>query len=119
MNILIIHPSFPGQYFYLCRYLAKNPENRVMFLAKDNAIETNLKGVELALYKAPREVNKETHHYMVPAEEAILTAIHAPPFCIIKKCLHNIPKYSIIQNGGNNNRKFSNIIICGCSSSVE
>ena len=73
MNILIIHPSFPGQYFYLCRYLAKNPENRVMFLAKDNAIETNLKGVELALYKAPREVNKETHHYMVPAEEAILT----------------------------------------------
>ena len=72
MNILIVHPSFPGQYFYLCRYLAQNPENKVVFLAKDNSIKTELPGVNLALYQKPREVNKEIHHYLYPAEEAIL-----------------------------------------------
>ena len=72
MNILIIHPSFPGQYFYLCRYLAKNPENNVCFLAKSNAIDTELPGVSLALYQKPREITKDIHHYLHAAEEAVL-----------------------------------------------
>lgn len=73
MNILIVHPSFPGQYFYLCQYLAMNPENKVVFLAKDNSIGTMLKNVDLALYKKPQEVNKKyTHPYLFPATEAVL-----------------------------------------------
>ena len=49
MNILIIHPTFPGQYFYLSTDLAKNPENKVVFLAKENSINAMLAGVDLAL----------------------------------------------------------------------
>ena len=73
MNILIVHPSFPGQYFYLCQYLAANPENKVVFLAKDNSIGTMLNNVDLALYKKPMEVDKEhTHPYLFSATEAVL-----------------------------------------------
>lgn len=73
MNILIIHPSFPGQYFYLCQYLAANPENKVVFLAKDNSIKTMLPQVNLAIYKEPVEVNiPHTHPYLIPATEAVL-----------------------------------------------
>ena len=35
MNILILHPSYPGQFVYLCDFLAKNPENKVVFLTKN------------------------------------------------------------------------------------
>lgn len=72
LNILIIHPSFPGQYYYLCRYLAINPENKVVFLAKVNAIQANLKNVDLFLYDAPRSATKGIHHYLVSVEEAVL-----------------------------------------------
>lgn len=73
MNILIIHPSFPGQYFYLCRYLGANKENKVVFLAKDNAIHSMLDNVDLAIYEKPQEVDEaHTHHYLRPATEAVL-----------------------------------------------
>ena len=72
MNILITHPSFPGQYFYLSRYLAMNPENRVVFLSKENGIGGNLEGVQLGIYQKPREVSAETHGYLRAAEEAVL-----------------------------------------------
>ena len=73
MNILIIHPTFPGQYFYLSTYLAKNPENKVVFLAKENSINAMLAGVDLALYEAPNPVAPETHRYLKVATEAVLT----------------------------------------------
>lgn len=72
MNILIIHPSFPGQYFYLCSYLAQDKNNRVVFLAKENAIKSNLPGVELALYKPPHDIPEDTHHYLHYAAKAVL-----------------------------------------------
>lgn len=53
MNILILHPSFPGQFLYLAPYLAKNPENRVYFLSKENAIGINFEGVRLGIYQPP------------------------------------------------------------------
>lgn len=73
MNILVLHPAFPGQFLYLAPYLGKNPENKVVFLAKDNTIGVNLSGVGLALYKAPRAVRKDCHPYLQPTEEAVLT----------------------------------------------
>lgn len=73
MNILIIHPSFAGQFLYLASYLGQNKENRVVFLAKTNSMGVQLAGVQLALYKAPRAVDKEhAHHYLITTEEAIL-----------------------------------------------
>ena len=72
MDILIVHPSFPGQYYYLARYLAQAPENRVLFLCKENSINTNLPGVNMAIYKPPPQVPEGTHHYVGTALEAIL-----------------------------------------------
>lgn len=72
MNILILHPNFPGQFFYLAGYLGANPENRVVFLAKSLGANVKYPGVQVALYKPMREVSKETHGYLQPAEEAVL-----------------------------------------------
>ena len=55
MNILVIHPSFPGQFLYLANYLGRNPENKVYFLAEDNNIGVQLAGVKLGLYTKPSE----------------------------------------------------------------
>ena len=65
MKILIIHPSFPGQFLNLALRLGENPENEVLFLSKVNTIDASIKGVRLALYKGPHEVAKETHPYLV------------------------------------------------------
>jgi len=70
MNILILHPAFPGQFLYLCGYLAQNPENKVVFLAKENTIGTNIAGVSLALYEKPKS-SEGGHSYLKPADEAV------------------------------------------------
>lgn len=60
MNILFIHPSFPGQFLYLCAHLAQNPDNKVYFLSEQNGIGgANIKNVKLMLYKAGED-NKKT-----------------------------------------------------------
>ncbi|WP_294153910.1 glycosyltransferase [uncultured Selenomonas sp.] len=71
MNILFLHPNFPGQFLHLARHFASMGGNRVVFLSK----QTNgnqLRGVEVALYKPSREPHKDTHHYIKPLEEAVL-----------------------------------------------
>ena len=75
LNILILHPSFPGQYMYLASYLGSKPENNVMFLSKENSIQTNLKGVQLGLYKPPTEEETnwaKSSGHLNPAAEAML-----------------------------------------------
>ena len=75
MNIFILHPSFPAQYLSLAPYLAQNPENTVTFLSKENSINTNLKGVTLALYAKPNEKATkwmETCGPLRPAAEAVV-----------------------------------------------
>ena len=75
MNILLLHPSFPGQYLHLAPYLAQNPENKVVFLAKDNSIKTNFKNVQLGLYKQPSEKAEKwvkTCGPLMPAAEAVI-----------------------------------------------
>lgn len=73
MKILIIHPSYAGQFIYLAAYLGRNPENDVVFLAKTNSMGVKIAGVRLALYKAPQPVdNEHTHHYLRTATEAVL-----------------------------------------------
>ena len=79
MNILFVHPSFPGQYLYLAPYLARNPENKVVFLAKDNSIRTQLPGVKLGIYQKPTEdVTKwiDSCGPLRPAAEAVVDGQH-------------------------------------------
>ena len=75
MNIFILHPSFPAQYLNFAPYLATNPENHVYFLSKENSIDTQLKGVTLALYKKPNEEMSawiEQGGFLRPAAEAVI-----------------------------------------------
>ena len=75
MNIFVLHPSFPAQYLNIAPYLARNPENKVFFLSKENSINANLPGVTLALYKKPDDKAVEwtkTCGPLRPAAEAVL-----------------------------------------------
>ena len=71
MNILILHPSYPGQFVYLSDFLAKNPENKVVFLTK-NVNQIAIPNIKLAIYKPEREVSKDVHNYLHYIEEAVL-----------------------------------------------
>lgn len=71
MNILILHPSFPGQFIYLAKFLAKSTENKVVFLTK-NINGHDIEGVQVAVYKTEREVSTAMHAYLKPAEAAVL-----------------------------------------------
>ncbi len=75
LNILFLHPNFPGQYLYLAPYLARRPENKVCFLSKNNSIQANLVGVTLGLYKEPEEKAQQwskTCGPLRPAAEVVL-----------------------------------------------
>ena len=74
-NIFFMHSSFPAQYLNLAPYLAQNPENNVFFLAKENSINTQLRGVTLALYGQPNEKQTEwieNSGPLRPAAEAVV-----------------------------------------------
>ncbi len=70
MRVLFLHTNFPAQYRHVAPALAAKPGNQVVF-ATTNAKGT-LQGVEKVLFKAHREVRKETHHYIRPLEYAVL-----------------------------------------------
>lgn len=60
LNILFIHPSFPGQFLYLCAHLAENPDNKVYFLANDNGLGGHLiKNVKCGCYKKNEDDEKD------------------------------------------------------------
>lgn len=71
MNILIVHPNFPGQFVYLASQLAEDKNNNVVFLAKrDN--DSKIPGVTVALYQQGREATAGIHHYLKTSEEAVI-----------------------------------------------
>lgn len=70
MKILFIHPNIPGQYKHLCRVLADDPNNTVVFIAKPKSVEIpNVYKVE---YDVRRNPSPSTHHYIIGAERSIL-----------------------------------------------
>ena len=71
MNILFIHPSFPGQFLYLAAHLAQNPDNKVYFLSQDNGINGHLKDVKLGLYKKTEEQEEKSAKDMGAMESGI------------------------------------------------
>ena len=71
MNILFLHPNFPGQFLQLSRYLGATRRHRVMFLSKDQN-GSKLPGVQVGMYAKPRAVTQGIHHYLRLCEEAVL-----------------------------------------------
>ena len=70
MNILFIHPNMPGQYKHLCRVLAEDENNTVVFITKPKSVE--IPNVHKVEYHIRREVSVSTHHYMTGAERAVI-----------------------------------------------
>lgn len=69
MNILFIHQNMPGQFKALAPLMARDPDNRVVFLTTRQNAE--LPGVNAAIYKSPRAANRSTHHYLLRLENAV------------------------------------------------
>lgn len=71
MNILFIHPNFPGQFLYLSRHMAQVDGHRVMFLTKSTN-GNRIGKVTTAVYKPLHEPEKKTHVFARPLEEAVI-----------------------------------------------
>lgn len=79
MKLLFIHPNMPGQYKHLCRLLAEDPNNTVLFLTKSRAIE--IPGVHRVEYQPVRNPSPSTHHYIMGAERSVLEGQEAWRVC--------------------------------------
>ncbi|MCB2081478.1 MAG: glycosyltransferase [Rickettsiales bacterium] len=60
----------PGQYKHLCRILAENPENEVVFLTKPKP-KVSIPNVTKVEYEIKREPSPETHRYLIPFERGV------------------------------------------------
>lgn len=71
MKTLFLHRNFPAQFRHLATHLAKDENNRVIFLTnrKDSP---NIPGITKVLYGLHREPRPETHHYLRFTEESVL-----------------------------------------------
>lgn len=69
MKVLFIHQNMPGQYKHLAPALAKDPNNQVVFLTTETGV--TIPNVTKVEYKITREVQPETHKYLIGLERAI------------------------------------------------
>ena len=68
MNVLFIHPTFPGPFLQLARYLGNNKENTVIFLAQKSDIPIP-DGIDLVIYKQPSPLPANVHSFCkIPAK---------------------------------------------------
>lgn len=70
MKILFLHPKFPAQFWHLSKAFANMGDKVVYLTTKTNG--NHLQGVTTAVYKRSREVTKDIHEYLKPADEAII-----------------------------------------------
>lgn len=70
MRYLFLHTNFPAQWRHIAAALALQPENEVVFATTNP--RGSIPGVKKVLFKAHREVRKETHHYVRGLEYAVL-----------------------------------------------
>ncbi len=71
MKVLFLHRNFPAQFRHLATYLAKDRNNRVVFLTNRKDGQA-MPGVTKVLYGLHREPKPETHHYLRFTEESVL-----------------------------------------------
>lgn len=70
MKVLIAHQNFPGQYLHLARHLGATPGNEVVFITQRK--DATLPGVRNVVYKPPRSVSPQVHHYLRETEAGII-----------------------------------------------
>ncbi len=70
MQILFLHSNFPAQFRHMAAALAKDPNNRVVFGTMQTAGE--IAGVKKVLYQPQRQVNPQSHGYLLRMEAAVL-----------------------------------------------
>ena len=77
MNFLFSHRNFPAQFRHILLELAKDPDNKKVFLT--NTINNlQIKNVQKVYYTTKREVPKNCHRYLRQYEESV---IHGQAAC--------------------------------------
>lgn len=71
MKILFLHRNFSAQFRHLLFELAKNPENKIVFLT-NKAGAYDIQGVTKIVYNLKRKVPENCHSYLKVYEESIL-----------------------------------------------
>ena len=70
MNILFLHPNFPGQFGLLAQTLGMDPKNRVVFATKRK--DKTLPGVQKVVYLEPKAPHENAHPHTKFLERAVL-----------------------------------------------
>ena len=71
MNILFLHPNFPGQFLQLARYLGAQGKHNVVYLSRGQN-GTRLQGVDVNIYVRPPKSTKDARDFAKIADEAVL-----------------------------------------------
>lgn len=75
MNILFIHPNFPGQFRHLASHLAQQPGNVVVGMGEHDSVarqKGSTPGVMLRGYRVSRDAAPKAHHYLRVIEQGVL-----------------------------------------------
>lgn len=80
MKILFVHPNMPGQYKHLAPAFAKDPANQVVFVTKPKP-KINIPNVIKVEFDVNRDVQPETHRYLIPFERAVFASQEAWRVC--------------------------------------
>jgi glycosyltransferase involved in cell wall biosynthesis len=70
MQILFLHSNFPAQFRHMAEALARDPNNQVVFGTMQTAGE--IAGVTKVIYQPQRQVNPQSHGYLLRMEAAVL-----------------------------------------------
>lgn len=70
MNILFLHRNFSAQFRHIAVELAKDPNNKVVFITNNDKLQ--IRGITKVVYKLKREVPKNCHRYLRFYEESII-----------------------------------------------
>lgn len=72
MNILFLHRNFPAQFRHIAPELAKDKNNKVVFVTNNSTL--NLPNIIKVQYKLKREIPKNCHRYLRFVEESLIHA---------------------------------------------
>src|SRR5579863_1630758 len=97
MNYLFVHQNMPGQFGHLATRLARDPENRVVFLTK--ADRAAPKGATRVRYHPSRNAHPSTHHYIRDFENAVLHGQAAARACLDMKKDGFVPDIVVAHPG--------------------
>lgn len=99
MDILFIHPNFPGQFLRIAENLVKDPTYNIYALGDKELSTIKLDGVELFLYDSPPKPDKAVHRYNRPMEKAVRRAEIACELLMQKKIKGFEPDIIFVHTG--------------------